>query len=178
VVHPKDELLALCDSYHAQARRIAELESERETWEGCAKELLDSLRDHWRAESYDAITLFMVAFVGGIKTEFLNLLPENGFVTSAVWPEIGALEIDIHRVTGKPAAETMRAQDAEIERLKADASTVARGYEQTIKDRNDEIGRLKAKVAAVVAFVRQIFGPKYDRELDAAMQPEQAKEQG
>jgi hypothetical protein len=117
------------------AERVRELEAEverlkKELTEAngfiddirlCGGELFDALREQWQAPmEMDAMTLYMTSFIALFVQEWEKDPPKNGFVTRAVFPRIGKLELDVHRVEGQSAAEAIgdmkrRAEAAEAE---------------------------------------------------------------
>lgn len=78
-----------------------------------ARELLALLRDKWACPDADAMTLYLGSILAGIAEEWNENPPENGFTHAAEFPGIGKLQIEIHKVDGKSATESLRELEAE-----------------------------------------------------------------
>lgn len=94
-------------------------------WEKSSDELLEVLREKWPAVPSDALTLYLGAFMSGFVSEWQKNPPENGVTTSAVFPGIGKVEIEIRRVEGKSAAERLAELEGNSRRASATATPSA-----------------------------------------------------
>lgn len=96
-----------------------------------AEELADLLRSHWKSPDQDAMTMFMLAIVGGIADAWAGNPPENGFVQQSIWPKIGPIEIQIRKVSGKSAAQSLVEVQAELTaaRQQIEQAKDARGWQ-------------------------------------------------
>ncbi len=115
---------------------IRALHVRLDNYNSCAHELADLLRDKWSVKDADAITIYCAALVAGIVEEWAKTKPENGFVHVSNFPDIGRVEIDIHRADGKSAAETigdlytkLATLTAERDKALADAERLLKAWE-------------------------------------------------
>jgi P4 family phage/plasmid primase-like protien len=104
---------AVSDAHHSVDQtlwmaRALKAEAGLQSWLACGNELLDALTDKFKPSiPSEAITVFLTGLASGIHASWLNNPPENGLTTSATWPDIGRLEIEIRRISGKTAADTI-----------------------------------------------------------------------
>lgn len=96
---------------------IRALHVRLQEYQSAANELADFLRDKWSVKDTDAIAIYCAALVAGIVEGWTKMKPENGFVHVSNFPDIGRVEIDIHRADGKSAAETIGELHAQVEAL-------------------------------------------------------------
>lgn len=104
------------------ARRDGEAEAHASLLTS-AKELLVLLRDKWACLDADAMTLYLASILAGIAEEWNKNPPENGFTHASDFPCIGRMQIEIRKIDGKSAAESLRdtAKRLEAADLKARA---------------------------------------------------------
>ncbi len=105
------ESARLAERLTQECTRERELRKQAELTEDniqrVASELEAMLRDHWECPDRGAATLYCAAIVCGFSRAWKEDAPANGIAASFDFPEIGRLEIQIRRVEGKTASESI-----------------------------------------------------------------------
>jgi hypothetical protein len=85
-----------------------------------AKELAELLREKWNAPAdLDAMTLYCASLMAGFAAAWQNDPPENGFVHSVEFKDIGRLMIEVRREDGKSVVQAIREVTARAEAAEA-----------------------------------------------------------
>lgn len=98
-----------------KAKTLEELEKEQRLLKEASAELYELLKAYWKNPDRDSMTMFLAAIIGGIVDAWEKDPPRNGIVHQAVWPGIGAIEIQIRKMPdGKSVAQTLLEQQRRI----------------------------------------------------------------
>ena len=126
---------------------IAVLRKDRETLrqhQECAVDLLDAIREVWKAVELppDALTLYLASFIAGFARAWEDNPPQNGFVHAVVFPNIGKLQIEVRRIDGKSAAESLAEMQQQLRTAEEQRDYELNRAEQAIADAAEDTRRL------------------------------------